>query len=256
MTTWQDKVVVITGGAGGIGSAMARWFASVGARVTIVDRPTERLDALAAELGASAGAADITDPDQVRAVFDQCGPVDLLVNSAAIADEDSLLDTTPQRWDAQIDVVLRAPYLCSQAAIPGMRDKGQGVIINISSVNARIYVGNEAYSAAKAGVDSLTRSIAVRYGKDGIRAVGIGLGTVVTPGSWDARLARDPSILERLTQWYPMGRVGRPEDVVSLVAFLGSDQASWLTGTTVMLDGGLTAGNPVMAAQILGEPVP
>ncbi|WP_166355661.1 SDR family NAD(P)-dependent oxidoreductase [Phytoactinopolyspora limicola] len=258
----QAPVVVITGAAGGIGSALSRRYAGSGALVALVDRVEHGVAALAEELH-DAGAnvshhvADISDEHQVEALFDDVdarwGQVDVVINNAAFADEDSLTDTTPERWDAQVDTALRGPYLCARSVLPGMCDRGSGVILNISSVNAMLYVGNEAYSAAKAGLDSLTRSIAVRYGPKGVRAVGIGAATVVTPGAWDARIARDPEILDRVTRWYPAGRLGRPDDVAALAMFLTSPQAGWITGTTVMLDGGLTAGNPILAADILSE---
>lgn len=259
---WQDAVVVITGAAGGIGSALSRWYTAAGAHVALVDHSTDRLNKLAEELTTTGGrvsqhSADISDHHDVQDVFNDihtiCGRIDVLINNAAFADEASLIDTTPGRWDAQVDTALRGPYLCARAVLPGMRDRRYGVILNISSVNAKLYFGNEAYSAAKAGLDSLTRSIAVRYGSDGIRSVGIGAGTIVTSGSWDDRVDREPGILDRLTRWYPAGRLGHPGDVANLAAFLTSTSAAWITGTTVMLDGGLTAGNPIMAADILGE---
>ncbi|WP_129665687.1 SDR family NAD(P)-dependent oxidoreductase [Phytoactinopolyspora endophytica] len=259
---WQDKVVVVTGAAGGIGSALSRWYTSAGARVALIGRTADSVAALADELDPSKGqvshhAADISDENDIDRVFAEVhgswGAVDVMVNNAAFADEASLIDTTPEQWDAQVGTALRGPYLCARAVLPGMRKRGGGVILNISSVNAKLYVGNEAYSAAKAGLDSLTRSIAVRYGPDGIRTVGIGAGTILTPGAWNARIERDPTVLERVGRWYPVGRLGTPDDVVHLAAFLTSPQADWITGTTVMLDGGLTAGNPVMAADILSE---
>lgn len=259
---WQEQVVVITGAAGGLGSAMSRWFAAVGARVALVDRAVDGMTLLATELIAAGGrvsqhAADISDERHVDALFDEIhaswGRVDVMINNAAFADDESLTDTAPERWDAQVDTALRGPYLCARAVLPGMRQRRHGVILNISSVNAKLYVGNEAYSAAKAGLDSLTRSIAVRYGPEGVRAVGIGVGTIVTPGAWGARLQRNPEVSARLTRWYPARRLGHPDDVVQLAAFLVSPQATWITGTTVMLDGGLTAGNPLLAADILGQ---
>ncbi|WP_166356167.1 SDR family NAD(P)-dependent oxidoreductase [Phytoactinopolyspora limicola] len=267
MTDWTSKTVVITGAAGGIGSVLSRWYATAGARVALVGRTEAIVAKLAAELRddidsdgdvrVSHHAADISDADDVDRLFTDVyaawGSIDVMVNNAAFAYDEDLLATTPQQWDEQVATTLRGPYLCARAVLPGMRERGNGVILNISSVNAQVYVGNEAYSAAKAGLDSLTRSIAVRYGPDGVRAVGLGVGTVVTPGAWDARIERDPGVLERLTRWYPAGRLGQPDDIAHLAGFVTSDQASWITGTTIMIDGGLTAGNPVMAADILSE---
>lgn len=261
MTHWAGRVVAITGGSGGVGSALARWYVTSGASVALIGWNIDTLTRFSQELAAeghsvSHHVADVSDEkdvaDVVSAVIGQWGRVDVFINNAAIADDTDLVETTPERWDAQHGIVLRGPYLCSRAVLPGMRERGRGVIVNISSVNALFHVGNEVYSAAKAGLNSLTRSIAVRYGPDGIRAVGIAPGTIAT-AIWNRRLERDPQTLDRVSRWYPIGRVGRPEDIAHLAGFVTSDEASWLTGTTIALDGGLTAGNSVMAADILGE---
>jgi len=129
---------------------------------------------------------------------------------------------------------------------------GGGAIVNVASVNALACFGNEAYSAAKAGMLSLTQNVAVRYGRHGIRANAVVPGTIRTP-VWDARLALDPTVLDTLVKWYPLGRVGEPDDVASAVLFLASDEAAFITGTTLRVDGGLLAGNPVMAEELLVE---
>jgi NAD(P)-dependent dehydrogenase (short-subunit alcohol dehydrogenase family) len=122
----------------------------------------------------------------------------------------------------------------------------------VGSVNGLAYFGNEAYSAAKAGLVSLTRSIAVRYGPRGVRANLVAPGTLRTP-AWDERLARDPAALDRVVRWYPLGRVGEPEEVVGAVLFLLSEEAAWISGAVLPVDGGLLAGNGLMARDILGE---
>ncbi|WP_156225116.1 SDR family NAD(P)-dependent oxidoreductase [Pseudactinotalea suaedae] len=261
MSQSPDRVVLITGAAGGIGQALSRRFREPGTALVLVDRDGDRLTALAERLGDGAPVLaevlDITDEnaveDLVGRVEDRWDAVGVLVNNAAYAYDEDLIGTTPERWDEQVAIGLRAPYLCSRAVLPGMRRAGAGVILTMASVNAHQYLGNEAYSAAKAGVESLTRSIAVRYGPDGVRSVALGIGTVLTPGAWDARIERDPDIVERLTRWYPTGRLGSPEDVAELSHFLASDRASWITGTTIMIDGGLTAGNPRLAEDVVGE---
>lgn len=260
MSTKPQRVVLITGAAGGIGRALSHRFAASGAGLVLVDRDGDRLGVLARDLGDQVPTMletlDITDEeavsDLVTRVEHRWSAVDVLVNNAAYAYDDALLETTPERWDEQVAIALRAVYLCSRAVLPGMQRGGGGVVVNMASVNAHQYFGNEAYSAAKAGVESLTRSIAVRYGPDGVRAVALGIGTVLTPGAWDARIERDPDIVERLTRWYPTGRLGSPEDVAALAAFVASDEASWITGTTIMVDGGLTAGNLRLAEDVLG----
>lgn len=259
MSQTPDRVVLITGAAGGIGRALTRRFAEPGTALVLVDRDGDSLEALVAELGdvpVMAETLDITDEkaieDLVGGIEDRWAAVGVLINNAAYAYDEDLLDTTPARWDEQVAIALRAPYLCSRAVLPGMQRTGSGVIVNMASVNAHQHFGNEAYSAAKAGVESLTRSIAVRYGPDGVRSVALGIGTVLTPGAWDARIERDPDIVERLTRWYPAGRLGLPEDIAELSHFVASDAASWITGTTIMIDGGLTAGNSQLAADVLG----
>lgn len=258
--TDRPRVVLITGAAGGIGRALTARFAGPGTALVLLDRDAEALTDLVAGLGdaadVAAEAVDITDADAIDRVVDQVqerwDAVDVLLNNAAYAYDDDLLATTPERWDEQIDIGLRSVYLCSRAVLPGMRRAGGGVIVSMSSVNAHQHLGNEAYSAAKAGVESLTRSIAVRHGADGVRAVALGIGTVLTPGAWEARIERDPDIVARLTRWYPAGRLGRPEDVAALAHFVASAEASWITGTTIMVDGGLTAGNRLLADDVLG----
>jgi meso-butanediol dehydrogenase / (S,S)-butanediol dehydrogenase / diacetyl reductase len=127
-----------------------------------------------------------------------------------------------------------------------------GVILNIASVNGLGYFGNEAYSAAKAGMINLTGSLAVRYGRYGIRANAIAPGSIRTP-AWQQRIEQDSEVFERLRKWYPLGRIGEPEDVANAALFLASDAASWITGTVLRVDGGLMAGNPVMAGELLVE---
>jgi NAD(P)-dependent dehydrogenase (short-subunit alcohol dehydrogenase family) len=124
-------------------------------------------------------------------------------------------------------------------------------LVNLGSVNGLQYFGHDAYSAAKAGLVSLTRSIAVRYGRYGIRANLLAPGTVRTP-AWDELVARDAELLDRLTRWYPLGRVGTVDDIAAAATFLASDEASWVTGTVLVVDGGLLAGNAVMADEIGG----
>jgi NAD(P)-dependent dehydrogenase (short-subunit alcohol dehydrogenase family) len=134
-----------------------------------------------------------------------------------------------------------------------MTKNGSGVILNISSVNALGYYGNEAYSAAKAGILSLTRSLAVRYGPSGVRVNAIAPGTLRTP-AWEKRREADPGVFERVARWYPLGRIGEPEDVAGAALFLASDEAAWISGAVLPVDGGLTTGNMEMMKEIIKEP--
>src|SRR5262245_9218253 len=136
--------------------------------------------------------------------------------------------------------------------VAGMIERKCGVIVNIASVNALGYFGNEAYSAAKAGIISLTESLAARYGRYGIRANAIAPGSIRTP-IWQHRIDKDPGVLNRLKKWYPLGRIGEPEDVANAALFLASDAAAWISGIVLRVDGGLMAGNPLMAEDLLVE---
>lgn len=256
---FEGRVVVVTGSGSGIGAVMARMFAEEGAAVAVVDWNAEAAEESAAairNLGqrAEALAADVSDPDDVDELFerltDRLGQVDVLVNNAAIADGDDVLLTEPQVWDRDVAVVLRGPFLCTRAVLPGLIDAGGGAIVNIASVNGLSALGNEAYSAAKAGVINFTQSVAMRYGRHGIRANAVAPGTIRTP-IWDERVERDPKVFERLAKWYPLGRVGEPEDVAKAALFLASDDAGWISGEVLRVDGGLLAGNEVMTRELL-----
>jgi meso-butanediol dehydrogenase/(S,S)-butanediol dehydrogenase/diacetyl reductase len=142
--------------------------------------------------------------------------------------------------------------LCSKALLPGMVSRRQGAIVNIASVNGLTGLGEEAYSAAKAGVVNLTKNMALKYGRHGVRVNVICPGTIQTP-IWEPILAKDPQVFERLARWYPLGRVGQPADIAKAALFLASDDAAWITGTTLVVDGGLLAGNFRMGQELMGE---
>jgi NAD(P)-dependent dehydrogenase (short-subunit alcohol dehydrogenase family) len=258
---FMDRVVIITGGGSGIGRVMAQRFAAEGAKVAVVDWMGDSAQAVAAEVSAAGGRAfavkaDVSSgPDveaMVRSVVSELGPTDVLINNAAIADGDDVLQMDEATWERDVAVVLKSVYLCSRAVLPSMIERRTGVIVNIASVNAMSALGNEAYSAAKAGVVNLTQGIAVRYGAHGIRCNAIAPGTIRTP-VWTERIARDPKVFERLVKWYPLGRVGEPDDVANAALFLSSDEASWITGTVLCVDGGLLAGNFRMTRELLAE---
>jgi NAD(P)-dependent dehydrogenase (short-subunit alcohol dehydrogenase family) len=134
-----------------------------------------------------------------------------------------------------------------------MIEGGRGVILNIGSVSGLGAFGDPAYSAAKAGLINLTENIAVRYGRHGVRANAIAPGTVLTP-LWEERVAKDPTLLSRLAEWYPLRRLGQPADVAHAVLFLASDEASWITGIALRVDGGLLAGSDTLARTVRVEP--
>ncbi|MDQ3863120.1 MAG: glucose 1-dehydrogenase [Actinomycetota bacterium] len=256
---FEDKVSVVTGGGSGLGRALAHRFAAEGAAVVVADLARERAATVAEEIFDAGGdslaqTTDVTDASEVKAmveaVHEAFGPVDILVNNAAKATDTDFLSLGEETWDEDVRVTLKGPFLCSQAVLADMVENRSGVILNISSVNALGYYGNEAYSAAKAGILSLTRSLAVRYGPSGIRVNAIAPGTLRTP-AWEQRRKQNPEVFERLTRWYPLGRVGEPEDVVGAALFLASDEAAWITGAVLPVDGGLTAGNMQMVEEMI-----
>ena len=260
MTDFSGKTVLITGAAGGIGQVLCRHFAEQNAAVIALDQ-TEQVLELAEDLrnmGACADAviADISDQDQVNNAVQQgieaLGSVDILINNAAIAIAGNLALTNGENWRRDIDVDLNGTYYCVNAVIPGMQAKNAGAIVTISSVNALATLGNPAYSAAKAGLISFSKSIAVEYGRYGIRANVVCPGTVQTP-VWKERVAKQPEIFENLKKWYPLGRIAEPIDIAKAVAFLASDDARVISGSVLNVDAGLMAGNAIMAAELTLE---
>jgi len=254
---FDGAVVVVTGAGKGIGETLARRFAAEGAKVAVADIDSNAAEAVATSLhGAVALEVDVSSGSSVEhlvgEVASRLGPVDVLVNNAAIAEADGALVTDETQWDREIAVDLKGPFLSARAVLPSMIDRRAGVIVNIASVNGLGYFGLEAYSAAKAGLISLTRALATRYGPYGIRVNAVAPGSVVTP-AWDKSIAVDPDILERLRKWYPLGRMGTPDDVADAVLFLASEQAAWITGVVLPVDGGLTAGNGVMTRELLSR---
>ena len=252
MSRLDGKRAVVTGGGSGIGRATCRLFAAEGATVVVADLVGERAEEVAAEIGGTAVQADVTVAADVGRMVEAAGRIDVLVNNAGGGFADDLLEISEEEWDEDVTVNLKSAFLCSKAVLPGMIEQGSGVIVNIASVNGMAFFANEPYSAAKAGLISLTRSMAVRYGKHGIRAVAIAPGTIRSP-LWQERIDKEPAIFERLVRWYPLGRVGEPEDVANAVAFLASDDAAWISGDVLRVDGGLLAGNAQMARELVAN---
>ena len=254
----KDKVAIVTGGGSGIGQAIAQYFAQEGAKVVVVDRLGEKAQGTAAQIAGAGGEAlavmaDVSDKEGVEAMVAQAleryGQVDILVNNAAVAEGEDLLQIDESVWDFNLDVTLKGVFLCSQAVLPAMIKQKRGAIVNIASVNGLAAFGHPAYSAAKAGVLNLTKNMAVSYGAHGVRVNAICPGTIRTP-IWQSRVELDPQIFERLAKWYPLGRVGEPEDVAKAALFLASDDAAWITGETLTVDGGLMAGSYRMSREL------
>ena len=258
---FQSRVVIITGSGSGLGRVLAHSFAGEGAAVVVADVVDQRATTVADEISKAGGSSlaqttDVTNAAGVEAMVgaarETFGSVDILVNNAAKATDADFLEVSEEAWDEDVAIALKGSFLCSQAVLGEMTENRSGVIINISSVNAFAYFGNEAYSAAKAGIVNLTRSLAVRYGPFGVRVNAIAPGTLRTP-AWEERRQKDPDVFDRVAKWYPLGRIGEPEDVAGAALFLASDEAAWISGAVLPVDGGLTAGNMEMAQEIVSE---
>ena len=244
----KDKIAIVTGAGRGIGRAIAIRFAEEGATVVVDDvndaigaaTVTTITDTSGEALFINADVSNTADAEKlINKTVDTYGTVDVLVNNAICSTEDVLNNN----WEANLAVALQGTSHCSNAVIPIMQKGGGGNIVNIASVNGLIGLqGIHAYSAAKGGVIALTRSMAVAHGKDNIRINCICPGTVQTE-VWEPMLERNPNILDEITPWYPLGRIGKPVDIANAALFLASDEASFATGAVFVIDGGLTAGN-------------
>jgi len=258
---FADRTVVITGGGSGIGRVMASRFAAEGGRVVIADIDEAAATSAAGEIEAAGGRAvsvhaDVTSSADVDTMIAEAGRVfgriDVLVNNAYSCRGDNVVLMDESTWEGDLAGVVTTAFLCSKRVLPQMIEHGAGVIVNIASVNGLSYIGNEAYSAGKAAMINLTQSIAVRYGHRGIRCNAIAPGSIATP-AWQERVEKEPDVFERLVKWYPLRRIGTPDDVANAALFLASDEASWITGTVLRVDGGLLAGNEIFTNELLVE---
>ncbi len=248
----QDRVALITGAASGIGKASARLFAREGAKVLIADLDEANGRAVAAEITAAGGTAQFVPTDvskaadaarAVAAAVSAWGRLDILYNNAAPTrlcnERDRAVHELDEAvWDTMINVALKGVFLMSKHALPVMMRQKRGVILNTATINALMAEpGVDSYTAAKGGVVALTRSMALNYAKHGIRVNTISPGYVMTEcqESW----AKDPAA-RAAAEALHLTRLGRPEDIAGLALFLASDQAEFMTGSNVVIDGGFT----------------
>jgi 3-oxoacyl-[acyl-carrier protein] reductase len=232
-----ERVAVVVGGASGIGSAVAAGLAAEGCRVVVADRNADGAAALAAELGPphTSAQVDVTDEDTVAGLFEQAGPIDVVVNTAGFGDYGAIVDLDAERFRAVIDCCLTGSFLVMKHA--GRRLREGGSLVSITSLNARLAApGMSAYCAAKAGLAMLTQVAALELGPRKIRVNAVSPGFVHTPLTELVTLA--PGVLEDYLENTPLGRVGEAQDVADAVLFLCSDKASWMTGEVLDLNGG------------------
>jgi NAD(P)-dependent dehydrogenase (short-subunit alcohol dehydrogenase family) len=222
----KNKTAVVTGGASGIGAAAAAALEREGARVHILDI-------------AAAEPCDVSNSSQVSAAFARFGPVDVLVNAAGLAIRYAVHEQTEQDWDRTMAVNVKGIFLCSKSALEKMPSGGS--IIHLSSVTGITGVrGRAAYSATKGAIISLTRNMALDYAERGIRVNCVCPGFVRTP--LIDGILRDPARTARLTAMHPLGRLGEGEDIANAIIFLASQESAWITGHSLVVDGGFSAG--------------
>jgi NAD(P)-dependent dehydrogenase (short-subunit alcohol dehydrogenase family) len=249
-TRFDGDVAIVTGGAGGIGSATCRKLAAQGARVVVADIDAAGADALAGELGATAIGFDLGDPADVERLVaetvERHGRLDVLVNNAALRRPDAMrADTTIETldvagWREMMDVNALGFALACKHAIPHLRAAGGGAIVNITSEQAIAGANiGSAYSASKAAIIAITRSVATQCGRDGIRCNAIAPGLIASP-----RILENAALIDAVMPHLLLGRLGTPEDVADLICYLASREAAYVTGQVYAVDGGYLAHLP------------
>jgi NAD(P)-dependent dehydrogenase (short-subunit alcohol dehydrogenase family) len=245
----DGKVVVITGAASGIGREAALLFSGEGASVCVADVSEEQGERTAAEArDAFFQQVDVTNSESVRAMYDataeRYGGIDVLYNNAGISpnDDAGILETEEAAWQRVQDVNLKGVYLCCKHGIPHLLERGGGSVINVASFVAILGAATSqiSYTASKGGVLSMSRELAVQYARQGVRVNALCPGPVETPLLMQI-FGDDPGAYERRRIHLPMGRLAQPQEIANGALFLASDESSYVTGATFLVDGGLTA---------------
>jgi NAD(P)-dependent dehydrogenase (short-subunit alcohol dehydrogenase family) len=244
----DGRVAVITGGGSGIGKATALRLAEEGARVVVVDLDTDAADAVAKKVGGLSITADVTDEEAVRSMYsvahDAYGAIDIAFNNAGISpqDDDSILTTELATWRRVQEVNLTSVYLCCRHVLPYMQRQGRGSIVNTASFVAVLGAATSqiSYTASKGGVLALSRELGVQFARDGIRINALCPGPVNTPLLREL-FAKDPDRAARRLVHVPLGRFAEASEIAAAVAFLASDDASFITASTFLVDGGISA---------------
>jgi 2-hydroxycyclohexanecarboxyl-CoA dehydrogenase len=238
----EGREAFVTGGASGIGAAIARRLAAEGARVTIGDLNEEGAQAVANEIDGAALTLDVADPEAADTAIGGLERIDILVNNAGTDDFAFFTDMTPERWRRLVAVNLEGVFACTRAALPAMQQAGYGRIVNIASEAGRVgSKGSAVYSAAKGGVIAFTKVIARENGRYGITSNAIAPGPIETPLLMGALEFGEigEKVIETMRSATQLRRLGKPEEVAAAVAFLASDDASYVTGETLGVSGGL-----------------